>query len=91
MVINQQFLALAPKLNNENAFLEPMTTWKLGKKEGDPVKPNLRWLNSLGKAMWRNLASMYLSTYRVVVIVNRNCTGSRFLVKFPTEEWAYKK
>lgn len=48
------FSAGLPKLNNENAFLEPMTTWKLGKKEGDPVKPNLRWLNSLGKAMWRN-------------------------------------
>lgn len=47
------FSAGLPKLNNEDAFLEPMTTWKNGKK-AEGAKPNLRWLNSLGKAMWRN-------------------------------------
>ncbi|MCD7084084.1 type I-E CRISPR-associated protein Cse1/CasA [Limosilactobacillus fastidiosus] len=47
------FSAGLPKLDNQDAFLEPMTTWKPGKK-GEGAKPNLRWLNSLGKAMWRN-------------------------------------
>lgn len=47
------FSAGLPKLDNENAFLEPMTTWKLDKKD-KKYKPCLRWLNSLGKAMWRN-------------------------------------
>lgn len=47
------FSAGLPKLDNENAALEPMTTWKLDKKD-KKYKPQLRWLNSLGKAMWRN-------------------------------------
>lgn len=47
------FSAGLPKLENENAALEPMTTWKLDKKD-KRYKPCLRWLNSLGKAMWRN-------------------------------------
>lgn len=46
------FSAGLPKLDNQDAFLEPMTTWKKNKDAG--AKPNLRWLNSLGKAMWRN-------------------------------------
>lgn len=47
------FSAGLPKLNNHEAFLEPMTTWKFNKKDNE-WQPNLRWLNSLGKAMWRN-------------------------------------
>lgn len=47
------FSAGLPKLSNEKAFLEPMTTWKQDKKTKE-YKPTLRWLNSLGKAMWRN-------------------------------------
>lgn len=47
------FSAGLPKLSNEEAFLEPMTTWKQDKKSKE-YKPTLRWLNSLGKAMWRN-------------------------------------
>lgn len=47
------FSAGLPKLNNEDAFLEPMTTWKNDKKNST-TKPALRWLTSLGKAMWRN-------------------------------------
>lgn len=53
------FSAGLPKLDNEDAFLEQMTTWKLGKK-GEGAKPNLRWLNSLGRAMWRNFGQ-YIS------------------------------
>lgn len=53
------FSAGLPKLDNEDAFLEQMTTWKPGKK-GEGAKPNLRWLNSLGRAMWRNFGQ-YIS------------------------------
>lgn len=47
------FSAGLPKLDNANTFLEPMTTWKLDKKTKE-YKPRMRWLNSLGKSMWRN-------------------------------------
>ncbi|WP_267201589.1 type I-E CRISPR-associated protein Cse1/CasA [Limosilactobacillus kribbianus] len=53
------FSAGLPKLDNEDAFLEPMTTWKV--KDKEPIKPTLRWLNSLGRAMWRNFGQ-YIST-----------------------------
>lgn len=49
----QIFSAGLPKLSSEENFLEPMTTWKQDKKTKE-YKPNLRWINSLGKAMWRN-------------------------------------
>lgn len=47
------FSAGLPKLDNEEAMLETMTTWKKGKKD-EGYHPDLRWLSSLGKAMWRN-------------------------------------
>ena len=53
------FSAGLPKLDNEDAFLEQMTTWK-PRKKGEGAKPNLRWLNSLGRAMWRNFGQ-YIS------------------------------
>ena len=53
------FSAGLPKLDNHEAFLEPMTIWKFNKKDKE-WQPNLRWLNSLGKAMWRNFGQ-YIS------------------------------
>lgn len=45
------FTAGLPKLDNSNAFLEPMTTWK---KPKDDYLPETKWIKSMGKAMWRN-------------------------------------
>ncbi len=42
-----------PKIENANAFIEPMTTWKYDKKESK-YKPRSKWIKSLGKTMWRN-------------------------------------
>lgn len=41
-----------PKIDETNAFIEPMTTWRMN-KNGD-LKPARRYKDSLGKAMWRN-------------------------------------
>lgn len=57
------FSAGLPKLDNHEAFLEPMTIWKFNKKDKE-WQPNLRWLNSLGKAMWRNFGQ-YISVQQV--------------------------
>lgn len=56
------FSAGLPKLDNEHAFLEPMTTWKNDKKNQE-VKPAQRWLNSLGKAMWRSFGQYVALDY----------------------------
>lgn len=47
------FSAMLPKVNNDSAFVEPMTTWKFDKKH-KKTKPDIRRINSLSKAMWRN-------------------------------------
>lgn len=54
------FSAGLPKLDNENAFLEPMTTWKSDRQDESIKKPDQRWLKSIGKAMWRNFGQ-YIS------------------------------
>lgn len=46
------FSAKLPKPNDQNNFLEPMTTWSKN-KDGELV-PDFRKIDSLGKAMWRN-------------------------------------
>lgn len=47
------FSACLPKTPNEGSFkVEPMTTWKKD-KQGN-IKPEVKWIKSLGKAMWRN-------------------------------------
>lgn len=53
------FTAGLPKSDNENAFIEPMTTWKYDKKESS-YKPNTKWIKSIGKQMWRNFGN-YIS------------------------------
>lgn len=47
------FSAGLPKVDNQNAFVEPMTTWKIDSKTKN-FKPAAKWLGSLSKAMWRN-------------------------------------
>ena len=42
-----------PKIDNANAFIEPMTTWKYDHKERE-FKPRTKWIKSIGKSMWRN-------------------------------------
>lgn len=47
------FSAKLPGIDDRDAYLEPMTTWRFSKnKKG--WYPARRWQNSLGKAMWRN-------------------------------------
>lgn len=49
------FSAGLPIFGNENAFCEPMTTWKIDKQGGnDTYKPAVKSVRSLSKAMWRN-------------------------------------
>lgn len=47
------FSAGLPKVSSENAFIEPMTTWKTDKKEL-VYKPNTKWIKTVGESMWRN-------------------------------------
>ncbi|MFT8728188.1 MAG: type I-E CRISPR-associated protein Cse1/CasA [Liquorilactobacillus ghanensis] len=47
------FSAGIPMFNNEDAFIEPMTTWRID-KSSKRYKPAAKWLNSLGTAMWRS-------------------------------------
>lgn len=47
------FSAGVPMFGNEDAFLEPMTVWKIDKKTNGN-KPAVKGLRSLGTAMWRN-------------------------------------
>ncbi|KRL04349.1 hypothetical protein FD46_GL001476 [Liquorilactobacillus oeni DSM 19972] len=47
------FSAGIPMFENEDAFIEPMTIWRIDKKT-NRYKPAVKWLQSLGTAMWRN-------------------------------------
>ncbi|MFT8458240.1 MAG: type I-E CRISPR-associated protein Cse1/CasA [Liquorilactobacillus ghanensis] len=47
------FSAGIPMFNNEDVFIEPMTTWRID-KSSKRYKPAAKWLNSLGTAMWRS-------------------------------------
>ncbi|WP_367377064.1 type I-E CRISPR-associated protein Cse1/CasA [Levilactobacillus cerevisiae] len=49
----QIFSAGIPMFDYENAFLEPMTTWRFDKKTSK-YRPAVKGLCSLGIAMWRN-------------------------------------
>lgn len=54
------FTAGLPKFSGSNAFIEPMTTWKYDKKLAE-YRPNIKWIKSLGKQMWRNFGQ-YVAT-----------------------------
>lgn len=54
------FSAGLPKLDNMDAFIEPMTTWKFDQKESH-YRPNPKWLKSMGESMWRNFGQ-YVKT-----------------------------
>lgn len=54
------FSAGLPKVESQNAFIEPMTTWQLSKKD-KVYRPAMRRLDSLGKAMWRSFGQ-YVKT-----------------------------
>lgn len=47
------FSAGLPMFENNNALIEPMTTWRRDKKTND-YRPAVKGLRSLGIAMWRN-------------------------------------
>ncbi|MGX6427861.1 type I-E CRISPR-associated protein Cse1/CasA [Levilactobacillus yonginensis] len=49
----QIFSAGIPIYGDENAFIEPMTTWRLDKKTSE-YRPVVKRLPSLGIAMWRD-------------------------------------
>lgn len=49
-----------PKVENNNAFIEAMTTWKWDKKD-KVYKPAAKWIKSYDKAMWRNFGE-YVDT-----------------------------
>lgn len=42
-----------PAIDPSDAFVEPMTTWKLSKNKHELI-PAVRYLNSINRAMWRN-------------------------------------
>lgn len=42
-----------PALDPSDAFVEPMTTWKLSKNKHELI-PAVRYLNSINRGMWRN-------------------------------------
>lgn len=46
------FSAGLPKVSSENAFVEPMTTWKTDKKE-TTFRPNTKWIKAVDESMWR--------------------------------------
>lgn len=48
-----------PGLENENYFLEPMTTWR--SKKADVSVPNLKRLDKYNEKMWRNIG-LYVNT-----------------------------
>lgn len=54
------FVTGLPKLDNANAFIEPMTTWKYDKKENVYI-PQQHYGNNTPQAMWRNFGS-YIKT-----------------------------
>lgn len=47
------FSAELPMFDGDDAFIEPMTTWREDKKTGR-YRPAVKTLRSLGTAMWRN-------------------------------------
>lgn len=49
-----------PKLNNSNAFIEPMTTWYSNKKDSD-FHPQTRSLRNRNTSMWRHFGD-YVDT-----------------------------
>ncbi|KRK39915.1 type I-E CRISPR-associated protein Cse1/CasA [Loigolactobacillus bifermentans] len=51
------FSAGLPMFSNENAFVEPMTTWKPDSQGGtEDFKPAVKSTKSLGSAMWRHFS-----------------------------------
>lgn len=49
------FSAGLPMFNQDNMFIEPMTTWRVDKQaDGDARKPATKSTRSIGVAMWRN-------------------------------------
>lgn len=54
------FSAGLPKISGTNAFIEPMTTWRVDKKTSD-YKPFSKSVGSLGENMWRNFGQ-YVNT-----------------------------
>lgn len=55
------FTAGLPKLDNTEAFVEPMTTWRRNTKTGE-VYPATKHLTDLTKAMWRNFGQYVRTT-----------------------------
>ncbi|GFZ26135.1 type I-E CRISPR-associated protein Cse1/CasA [Lactobacillus corticis] len=52
------FTAGLTKVENIEAFIEPMTTWKIaGTKKKPEIRPAMRWIKADPKAMWRNFGS----------------------------------
>lgn len=47
------FSAGIPMFDSQDAFIEPMTIWRIDKKS-NRYKPAVKWIQSLGTAMWRN-------------------------------------
>lgn len=47
------FSAGLPKINDQGAFVEPMTTWSFSEKD-NAYRPNQKWIKSIGESMWRN-------------------------------------
>lgn len=52
------FSAILPKLESQDAFIEPMTTWKQLKEHYEPA---VRSLNTYGESMWRHFGQ-YINT-----------------------------
>lgn len=50
-----------PMFDRNNAFIEPMTTWKRDKKTGD-YQPVIKSLSSLGTSMWQKFGQ-YVNVY----------------------------
>lgn len=58
------FSAGLPMFDNENAFVEPMTTWRVDTRGGEEnFKPAVKSLRSLGIAMWRNFGQ-YVNVHK---------------------------
>lgn len=58
------FAAGIPMYSNENAFIEPMTTWRFdSRKDKKGFKPAVKSIRSLGIAMWRNFGQ-YVNVHK---------------------------